>query len=98
MRTDSEEKSGNSEDKAVTSQSGNFLLLKLLFLVVGIPLFVPLSAVALQAILWRYVLSRVDGIGFAGGLWEAFALSLALSVFACAINMFAAVLFDQVRK
>jgi hypothetical protein len=88
----------NSSENKLEGWPGSFLLLKLFFLLIVIPLLIPILAVFLQALIWRYLLCRIEGVNFMGGFLEAFALSLVLVGGAASINVLISLLADQVKK
>jgi hypothetical protein len=78
--------------------ASSILLVKLLLFLVAIPLLLPTIALILQALVWRYILCRIDGINFTGDILEAFAFSLALAGFAACANLLVSVISDAVKK
>jgi hypothetical protein len=88
----------NPTETKLTAASGSLLVVKLLFLLLVLPVSIPAAALFVQALVWRYILCRIDGINLTGGLLEAFALSLALGVFAVLVSLLVRVAVDSVRK
>lgn len=88
----------DTSEKKEPQESILFLLLKLFFFVIGLQLLVPLLTVGLQGLIWRYYLSRVDGIDFNGGLWEACALSFVLGVSVFTINLLIGMVMRRVNR
>jgi hypothetical protein len=91
MKTDLKE---NNQDV----KSGSLLLLKLFVFLVVLPVLVPTLAMLMQGLIWCHVLSCIEGINFSGGLWEAFALSLALGCAVLSINACVGATGDLLRK
>jgi hypothetical protein len=88
----------NPTEKKIAGWAGSFLVLRLFFLVIAVPILLPLAGVFVQAMVWRFVLCRIDGINLMGGLLEAFALSLALGGFCACFNLFYTVIIAGAKK
>lgn len=85
-------------ENKVAVWSASFLVAKFFFLLVVIPVLIPTTALFVQALVWRYVLCRIEGINLMGGILEAFALSMALAGFAACANLLVSLTADAVRK
>jgi len=85
-------------EKKLTLASGSFAVLKLTFFLIIIPASIPAAGWLVEALIWRHLLCRIDGIDLMGGLLEAFALSAALGAFAACANLLLAVLIDTYKK
>jgi hypothetical protein len=84
-------------EKKLTIWSGRLLIVKVLCLLVVIPLSIPVAGWFVEALVWRFLLCRINGINLMGGLIEAFAMSIALGSFAACINLLLAVVKDGLK-
>ena len=88
----------NPTNKKLTVWSGSSLVVKLLFLIVVLPLSIPVVGWFVEALVWRQLLCNIKGIDLMGGLLEAFALSAAMGGFIACANLLVAVIIDGVKK
>jgi hypothetical protein len=77
--------------------SGLWLLFKIFIVLTMLVAAIPFCWFV-EALIWRYLLSQMDGITFGGGLWSAFTFSAALGGFMACANLLSAFIVDSYKK